>query len=485
MTSAAEQLAQNFSWSTFSKARDLQQRLLFTLGALIVFRFGIFIPLPGIDVEVYRAAYGGDDDSAFQALLQQINLFAGGALENLSIFSLSIFPYISASIIMQLMRTVIPEFERLQKEGESGRRKMNQYTRYLTVMIALFQALGIAVLLENFPGVDLVMNGGFIFRITTMVTLTGGTVFLMWLGEQITARGVGNGISLLIFAGIVASMPSALWNLLRSLREDASALQALGVMGILIVSLAMVGLIVYVERAQRKVPIQYPSRTAGNKQFQGQTSFIPMKINAAGVIPAIFASTIVTLPLLGATFGDSLADSANPITAAVGAGMNWFAANFRAGEWPYLLLLVAFVVFFTFFYTAIVFNPEDTARNLKEYGGFIPGVRPGKQTVAYLDIILSRLTLIGASYLAFVVAVPELARVIVQSNSTGLIVPIFLGGTSLLIMVTVSIDFVSQVQTQLMAAQYETLLKRNQQAGRTKRRDTKSSRRSRRIKQDK
>ena len=270
MTSAAEQLAQNFSWSTFSKARDLQQRLLFTLGALIVFRFGIFIPLPGIDVEVYRAAYGGDDDSAFQALLQQINLFAGGALENLSIFSLSIFPYISASIIMQLMRTVIPEFERLQKEGESGRRKMNQYTRYLTVMIALFQALGIAVLLENFPGVDLVMNGGFIFRITTMVTLTGGTVFLMWLGEQITARGVGNGISLLIFAGIVASMPSALWNLLRSLREDASALQALGVMGILIVSLAMVVLIVYVERAQRKVPIQYPSPRPGTSSSRAR-----------------------------------------------------------------------------------------------------------------------------------------------------------------------------------------------------------------------
>ena len=482
MTSAAEQLAQNFSWGTFSKARELHQRLLFTLGALVVFRFGIFIPLPGIDLEVYQAAFGGGEESAFQALIQQINLFAGGALENLSIFSLSIFPYISASIITQLMRTVVPEFERLQREGEAGRRKMNQYTRYLTVFIALFQALGIAMLLENFPGVDLVMNGGFIFRVTTMVTLTGGTVFLMWMGEQITARGVGNGISLLIFAGIVASMPDAVGDLLYGMRQNASAILALAVMLILIISLAMVVLIVYVERAQRKVTIQYPSRTAGNKQFQGQTSFIPMKINAAGVIPAIFASTIVTLPLLGATFGDGLSASSNPVTAGIGAGMIWFATNFRGGEWPYLFLLVGFVVFFTFFYTAIVFNPEDNAKNLKEYGGFIPGVRPGKQTVAYLDIILSRLTVIGASYLAFVVAVPEAARVIVQANSSGLIVPIFLGGTSVLIMVTVSIDFVSQIQTHLMAQQYESLLKRSQQAGKAKRRDTKSSRRTRRIK---
>jgi len=447
MTSAAEQLAQNFSWSTFSKARDLQQRLLFTLGALIVFRFGIFIPLPGIDVEVYRAAYGGDDDSAFQALLQQINLFAGGALENLSIFSLSIFPYISASIIMQLMRTVIPEFERLQKEGESGRRKMNQYTRYLTVMIALFQALGIAVLLENFPGVDLVMNGGFIFRITTMVTLTGGTVFLMWLGEQITARGVGNGISLIIFAGIVANLPTAFAQTLELGRTGA--LSALFIIGFLAFALAVVAFIVFFERAQRRIIVQYPKRQVGNRMFGGESSHIPLKLNTSGVIPIIFATSILLTPVSLAGFSEGSA------SGTIGLIMAWIGR----GTPLFFVLFAALIIFFSFFYTAIVFNPQETAENLKKNGGFVPGIRPGKNTAEFFDYVLTRLTVVGTLYLVAVALLPEILI-------TRFAVPFFFGGTSLLIVVVVSLDTVAQIQSHLLAHQYEGLIRKAKLKGR-------------------
>lgn len=446
MASAAEQLAANLNWSSFSKATELKKRIWFTLGALIVYRLGTYIPIPGVDpsilADIFRQNAGG--------VLGMFDMFAGGALGRMTIFALNIMPYISASIIVQLMTTVSPSLEAMKKEGEQGRKKINQYTRYLTVLIATIQAWGIAVGLESMSGStgSAVHDPGMFFRFTAVVTLVGGTMFLMWLGEQITQRGIGNGISLIIFTGIVAGLPAAIAGTLELGRTGA--ISALVIVAIIVLAIAVIAFIVFVERAQRRVLIQYPKRQVGMKVMEGQSSHLPLKINTAGVIPPIFASSLLLMPLSVAQFTAG---------ADAPAWLSTVTALLGRGQPLYIGLYIALIVFFAFFYTAVVFNPEDTADNLKKHGGFIPGIRPGKNTANYLDFILTRLTVIGAAYLAFVCILPEL---LIAEWS----VPFYFGGTSLLIVVTVTMDTVAQIQSHMLAHQYEGLIKKSKLRGR-------------------
>ena len=447
MPSAAEQLAANINFGAFSKATELKRRIWFTLAILIIYRLGTYIPLPGIDpsilAEIFRQQQSG--------ILGMFDMFAGGALGRMAIFALNVMPYISASIIMQLMTTVSPQLEQLKKEGEQGRKKINQYTRYGTVVLAAVQAYGIAVGLESMSGSSgsAVLDPGPFFRITTVVTLTGGTVFLMWLGEQITARGVGNGISLIIFAGIVAELPRALVSTLELGRTGA--LSTLFILFLMIMVVATIAFIVFMERAQRRIVIQYPKRQVGNKMFGGEASHLPLKLNTAGVIPPIFASSLLLLPITLASFGAAGGpDWLTSVTALLGRGQPLYLGLYMSG-----------IVFFAFFYTAVVFNPADTADNLKKYGGFIPGIRPGKNTAEYLDYILTRLTCVGAAYLALVCLLPEL---LISQYA----VPFYFGGTSLLIVVTVTMDTVAQVHSHLLAHQYEGLIKKSKLRGRNR-----------------
>ncbi len=444
MASAAEQLAASINFSAFAKATELKNRIWFTLGALVIYRLGTYIPLPGIDPQILQEIFSRNAGG----ILGMVDMFSGGALGRMTIFALNIMPYISASIIVQLLTAVSPQLEALKKEGEVGRKKLNQYTRYGTVLLAAVQAYGIAVGLEGAGGGrSPVIDPGLFFRFTTMITLTGGTVFLMWLGEQITARGVGNGISLIIFSGIVARMPAALGSLLELGRTGA--LSTFFIVLFLVLAVAVVTFIVYMERAQRRLLVQYPKRQVGNKMFGGEASHLPLKLNTSGVIPPIFASSLLLLPATFASF--SSADQ----TGIIG----WFSIYLRHGSLLYIGLYVALIVFFCFFYTAIVFNPTETADNLRKYGGFIPGYRPGKTTADYLDYVLTRLTVVGSLYLAAVCVLPE---ILVSQYS----VPFYFGGTSLLIVVSVTMDTVAQIHSHLLAHQYEGLIKKSKLRGR-------------------
>ena len=442
MASAAEQLARNLSFSTFSKAKALQQRIWFTLGALLVYRLGTFIPVPGIDPDAFRATF----EQSQQGIIGMFNMFAGGAVERMAIFALNLIPYITASIVVQVISTASPRLEALRKEGgEAGRRKINQYTRYLAVLFCAIQAYGIAVGLEGSQGV--VLNPGWFFRVSTVITLVGGTMFLMWLGEQITARGVGNGISLIIFAGIVANLPATIAQTLELARTGA--IPAFAGLGMLVLALVVIAVIVFFERAQRRLLIQYPKRQVGNKMFQGDTSHLPLKLNTSGVIPVIFGSSLLLLPATIASF------------AAQGNAPGWLTtvtALLGRGQPLYLALFAFFIIFFAFFYTAIVFNPTDTADNLKRSGGFIPGIRPGERTAQHIDYVLTRITVVGALYLTVVALIPEVLF-------SQLAVSQFIGGTSLLIMVTVTLDTITQIQSHLVAQQYEGLLKKSRLGG--------------------
>jgi len=451
MVSAAEQLASNLNFGAFAKAEDLKRRIWFTLGALLVYRFGTFIPLPGISVDAFKAVFAQQSTG----ILGMVNMFAGGAVERMAIFALNIMPYISASIIMQLMTSVSPKLEALKKEGESGRKQINQYTRYLTVVLAAFQAYGIAIGLEGSRGSagPVVPDPGWFFRMSTVITMVGGTMFLMWLGEQITQRGVGNGISLIIFAGIVAGLPSAIVGLFQMTREGSLSTPLL--FALLIMMLAVVAAIVFMERAQRRLLIQYPKRQVGNRMFQGDASHLPLKLNSAGVIPPIFASSLLLLPITAAQF--------NSGTAAGTTGSEWFntvVAALGRGQPIHILVYVLLIVFFAFFYTAVVFNPKDTADNLRKYGGFLPGIRPGEKTAEYIDYVLTRITVVGAIYLAIVCVLPELLIAYAA-------VPFYFGGTSLLIAVSVTMDTVAQIQSHLLAHQYEGLIKKAKLRGAT------------------
>lgn len=441
MASAAEQLASNLNFSTFAKAEELKKRIWFTLGALLVYRLGTYIPLPGINPEALAQVF----NQAQQGIIGVFNMFAGGAVGRMAVFALGIMPYISASIIVQLMTAVVPSLEQLKKEGEQGRRVINQYTRYLTVLLATVQAYGIAVGLENSPNV--VVEPGVFFRLTTVLTLLGATMFLMWLGEQITSRGIGNGISLIIFAGIVAELPSAIVGTLELGRQGALSTPI--ILGVIAMAVIVIAFIVFMERAQRRLLIQYPKRQVGNQMFQGDSSHLPLKLNTAGVIPPIFASSLLLLPATAAGF-------------SAGQGPEWLAtvtALLGRGQPLYMLLYAALIIFFAFFYTAIVFNPTETADNLKKHGGFIPGIRPGERTATYIDQVLTRISVVGALYLTIVCLLPEF---LISYAS----VPFYFGGTSLLIVVSVTMDTVSQVQGHLLAHQYEGLVKKQKIRGR-------------------
>ena len=430
MATTANQLAKS------GKFGDLRRRLVFLLLALVVYRLGAHIPVPGIDPNQLQQLFKGQQGG----ILNLFNMFSGGALQRFTVFALGIMPYISASIIMQLMTYVVPTLESLKKEGESGRRKITQYTRYGTLGLALFQSLGIALALEGSAG--LVLHSGFGFRMTTVVSLTAGTMFLMWLGEQITERGLGNGISILIFGGIAAGLPGAIGGLFELIRTGAmSIVAAILIIGVMIfVTFA----VVFVERGQRKILVNYAKRQVGNKVYGGQSSHLPLKLNMSGVIPPIFASSIILLPATVVGW------------FATGEGMRWLkdiSSALSPGQPIYVLLYAAMIIFFCFFYTALVFNSRETADNLKKSGAFIPGIRPGEQTAKHIDKILSRLTLAGAIYITAVCLLPEF--LVLKYN-----VPFYFGGTSLLIIVVVTMDFWAQVQSYVMSQQYESLLKK-------------------------
>jgi preprotein translocase subunit SecY len=441
MVSAAEQLAANLNFGALAKAEELKKRIWFTLGALLVYRLGTYIPLPGIDPTAWEQAF----KSQAGGILGMFNMFAGGGISRMAIFALNIMPYISASIIIQLMTTVSPTLEQLKKEGEQGRKTINQYTRYLTVILAAFQAYGISIGLEG--GGNVVSDPGWFFRISTVITLTGGTMFLMWLGEQITARGIGNGISLIILAGIVAELPAALFGMFELGRQGALSTGI--ILAVVLMAVVVIAFIVFMERAQRRLLIQYPKRQVGNQMFEGQSSHLPLKLNTSGVIPPIFASSLLLLPTTIANFNSGQG----------GEIMTWITTNLAHGRPLFLILYIGLIVFFAFFYTAIVFNPTETADNLKKHGGFIPGIRPGERTAEYIDYVLSRITVVGAGYLAIVCLIPE----ILISYAA---VPFYFGGTSLLIVVSVTMDTVAQVQGYLLAHQYEGLIKRSKLRGR-------------------
>jgi preprotein translocase subunit SecY len=445
MASAAEQLAANMNFGSFQRATELHKRIWFTLIAMVVYRLGTYIPIAGINIEQFKAAFQGQS----QGILGMFNMFSGGAVARMAIFSLNVMPYISASIIVQLMGTVYPPWEKLRKEGgEAGRKTLNQYTRYLTVILAIFQSFGIAVGLQSSPG--LVIDPGPIFVLSTVVTLTGGTMFLMWLGEQITARGVGNGVSLIIFAGIVAGLPTGIIQMFSMVRTGS--LSFFGMVMILAIAILVVLAIVFIERSQRRLLVQYPKRQQGNRMFGGETSFLPLKINTAGVIPPIFASSLLLLP---ATVMGFLANATLPIWAQWVPGA---VGQLQHGRPLFMVAYAGLIIFFSFFYTSIVFNPDDTADNLRKYGGFMPGIRPGKRTAEYLDYVLTRLTVIGAAYITVVCLLPEALIGYFKA-------PFYLGGTSILIVVSVTMDTVAQIQSHLLAHQYEGLIKKSKLRG--------------------
>jgi preprotein translocase subunit SecY len=442
MASPAEQLASSINFGALAKATELKKRLLFTLGALLIYRLGTYLPLPGLDPLKVAAFFQGQS----QGIIGLLDMFAGGAVSRMSIFALNIMPYISASIIVQLLTSVSPKLEALKKEGESGRKKLNQYTRMGTVFLAALQAFGVAKGLVATG--DLVLVPGPFFIASTVVTLTAGTVFLMWLGEQITSRGVGNGTSLIIFAGIVARLPFALGNTFEQVKTGE--LEVFWLFALLLMAVAVITFIVFMERAQRRLVVQFPKRQVGMRVTSGEMSHLPLKLNSSGVIPPIFASSLLLLPLTFVNFGG---------TDKGGDFVQWLARNLGHGTPLYLALYVALIVFFAFFYTAVVFHPADTAENLKKNGGFIPGYRPGKNTAEYLDYVLTRLTVVGSAYLAFVCLLPEL--LIAWKHFS-----FYFGGTSLLIVVSVTMDTVAQIHSHLLAHQYEGLIRKAKLKGR-------------------
>ena len=463
MATASQQMARGAGLGSFGKAKDLQKRILFTLFILVIYRIGTFLPVPGINPEQYAQFF----QSQQGGILGTWNVLGGGALERMGIFALNVMPYITASIIIQMMTSASPALEKLKKEGESGRKQINQYTRYLTLLFAIVQSLGISFGLAAFKLESI--NYGF-FMLSAVVSLTGGTMFLMWLGEQVTARGVGNGISLIIFAGIVAELPTAMIQALRSAQETSSNVTFIFLF--LIMMAALILFIVFIERAQRRLLIQYPKRQAANQGgAQGQSSFLPMKLNVSGVIPPIFAIAIVGLPLtlLNITGGGSAAvagaaGAEGVLNTDAGGGFLQTLVSYVGQNTPgYIVLYGVLIAFFTFFYTSIVFNPEETADNLRKYGGFIPGIRPGKNTAEYLDYVLTRLTVIGTAYLVFVCVLPEILRLQYSQQ-----IPSFFNGMSLLIIVSVTIDTVTQIQSHLVAHQYENLIKKSKLGGRKK-----------------
>lgn len=439
MASAAEQLARNANWGALAKATELKKRIYFVLGALLVYRLGTYIPVPGIDIRVWNEIFSQKGGG----ILDMFNMFSGGALQRMTIFALNIMPYISASIIMQLATSIFKNLEELKKDGEMGRMKINQYTRYLTVLLASVQAYGLAVGLEAMQGQggSAVLDPGMFFRISTVITIVGGTVFLMWLGEQITQRGVGNGTSLIIFAGIVAELPRALASTLELGRQGTISPIVLLILCLMVVG--VIALIVFVERAQRRIVVQYPKRQVGNKLMGGETNHIPLKLNTSGVIPPIFASSLLLLPLTIINF------------AGVSGGDFWADVQryLAHGQPVYMAVYGTLIMFFAFFYTAIVFNPEENAESLRNYGGFVPDMRPGKHTADYFDYVLTRITVVGAIYLVFICLLPEF--MVSQYN-----VPFYFGGTSLLIVVSVTMDTVAQIHSHLIAHQYEGLIKK-------------------------
>ncbi len=444
MASAAEQMAANMSWSAFGKAGELRSRILFTIGLLMVYRLGTFIPVPGIDGAALREFMEG----AAAGLGGILQMFTGGALGRMGIFALGIMPYISASIIVQLLTAMWPPLEQLKKEGEQGRKKINQYTRYGTVLLATFQAYGLAKSLE---AGDLVTNPGLYFEAATVITLVGGTMFLMWLGEQITARGIGNGISLIIFVGIVAEIPAALAQFLAQGRSGTISPGV--IVAVIVMVVAVIAFVVFMERALRKIHIQYPRRQVGMKVYDGSNSHLPVKVNPAGVIPAIFASSLLLLPTTIATFSGQ----------QTGPVMSTILAYFGPGQPLYLLFFTAMIVFFTFFYTYnVAFKVDDVADNLKNQNGFIPGIRPGKKTAEYLNYVVTRLLVLGSAYLAAVALLPEILR-------SQFSIPFYFGGTSVLIVVSVTMDTIQQVQSHMLAHQYEGLIEKSQLRGKKRR----------------
>lgn len=436
-------MAANTSWASLGKATDLRNRILFTLGLLVVYRLGTYLPVPGIDSVALRDFM----EQAGQGIGGMVSMFTGGALGRMGIFALGIMPYISASIIIQLMTAMVPALEQLKKEGEQGRKKINQYTRYGTVLLATAQSYGLAVSLETG---DLATDPGLFFRLSTMITLVGGTMFLMWLGEQITARGIGNGISLIIFVGIIAEIPAALAQFLASGRSGA--ISPAVIVGVLIMVIAVITFVVFMERSLRKIHIQYPRRQVGMKVYDGGSSHLPVKVNPAGVIPAIFASSLLLLPVTISTFSAG---------ATTGPVMSWLLANFGPGQPLYLLFFVSMIVFFTYFYTFNVsFKPDDVADNLKNQNGFVPGIRPGKKTAEYLEYVVNRVLVLGSGYLAAVTLLPEILR-------GQFAVPFYFGGTSVLIVVAVTMDTIQQIQSHLLAHQYEGLIEKSQLRGKS------------------
>jgi preprotein translocase subunit SecY len=446
MASAADQMAANLSMASFAKATDLKKRLWFTLGALIIFRLLSFVPLPGIDPAALNTLF----DTTRGTVLDFFNTFSGGSLERMSLIALGVMPYITASIVVQLATSMSPTLAALKKEGETGRKKINQYTRYGTVLLCAIQGYFIAVGLEGWGQSSTgsaVLTPGWVFRITTVISLVGGTMFLMWLGEQITSRGIGNGVSLIIMAGIVAQLPIALAQVFEGGRTGT--MSPVMIIGVLVLVVVLVLGICFMERAQRRVLIQYPKRQTARGQMQAEKSHLPLKINTAGVIPPIFASSLLLMPLTIAQFAGNRVEG----ESAWGDALITVTTALQHGAPLYMFLYAAGIIFFCFFYTAVVFNPEETAENLKRYGGFIPGIRPGKRTEEYLDYVLTRITVVGAAYLTIICLVPEF--LIARAG-----IPFYLGGTSLLIVVNVTMDTVTQIQSHLIAHQYGDLIKK-------------------------
>tara|TARA_R110002096_G_scaffold42457_2_gene114575 strand:+ start:6095 stop:7459 length:1365 start_codon:yes stop_codon:yes gene_type:complete len=444
MASAAEQMAANISWSAFGKAKELQSRILFALGMLIVYRMGTFIPVPGIDANALKDFV----DQTQTGITGILSMFTGGAISRMAIFALGIMPYISASIIIQLLTAMVPALEQLKKEGEQGRKKINQYTRYGTVGLAFFQAYGLSAGLQ---AGDLVTNPGFLtFQLPAIITLVGGTMFLMWIGEQITARGIGNGISLIIFVGIVAELPAALAQFFVQGRQGT--ISPAVILGVMIMVVVVIAFIVFMERALRKIHIQYPKRQVGMKVYGGESSHLPIKLNPAGVIPPIFASALLLLPTTVATFSQTQSSGF----------MNTLLAWFGPGQPLYFVFFVIMIVFFSYFYTANVsFKTDEVAENLKKQNGFVPGIRPGKNTEAYLDYVVVRILALGSAYLVAVSLLPEILR-------SQLAIPFYFGGTSLLIVVSVTMDTIQQVQSHLLAHQYEGLIEKSKLTGKNR-----------------
>ena len=444
MPSAAEQMAANLSWGSLGKAKDLQRRIFYALGLLIVYRIGTYIPVPGIDSTQLRSFF----EEANTGIGGMLNMFTGGAVGRMAIFALGIMPYITSSIIMQLLASMVPQLEQLKKEGEQGRKKINQYTRYGTVLLAFFQAYGISVGLES---QDLASDPGWYFRASCIITLVGGTMFLMWLGEQITARGIGNGISLIIFVGIVAELPSALAQFFASGRSGI--ISPVVILGVIAMVIIVIGLVVYLERALRKIHIQYPRRQIGMKMYGGDSSNLPIKLNPSGVIPAIFASSLLLLPTTVVTFAR---EDSTGIFATV-------AAYLGPGQPMYYVFFGSLIIFFTYFYTLnVAFKPDDVADNLKKQGGFVPGIRPGERTSQYLEFVVMRTLVLGSGYLAAICLLPEVLR-------SQFSIPFYFGGTSLLIVVSVTMDTITQIQSHMLAYQYEGLIERSKIRGSSKR----------------